>query len=284
MWDQGYLGESSPTQLRETVIFLLGIYVGLRAGDEHYNLRRDTNDLPSQLSFKCNAEGVRCLVHQEDCTTKTNDGGINSMHKDRKIIWVYPSDNKICCPVRIIDKYISLLPPVKTNKKANFYLRSLERFTPAQWYGEQVVGLNSIRKVISTLAENAGLQGFFTNHSLRCTGITQLFQAGVDRKLVKEFSGHSSDAVDAYQITSDAQRKQISSVIAGESDTKSTEKQVKSTDLAIEMNVDSCSDACYCGKLESNKKEIDDISVMMKEMLRLNTGKKTKITISMEFE
>ena len=104
----------------------------------------------------------------------------------------------------------------------------------------------------------------------------------VDRKLVKEFSGHSSDAVDAYQITSDAQRKQISSVIAGESDTKSTEKQVKSTDLAIEMNVDSCSDVCYCGKLESNKKEIDDISVMMKEMLRLNTGKKTKITISME--
>ena len=173
---------------------------------------------------------------------------------------------------------------MKTNKKANFYLRSLERFTPAQWYGEQVVCLNSIRKVISTLAENAGLQGFFTNHSLRCTGITRLFQAGVDRKLVKEFSGHSSDAVDAYQITSDAQRKQISSVIAGESDTKSTEKQVKSTDLAIEMNVDLCSDECYCGKLESNKKEIDDITVMMKKMLRLNTGKKTKITISMEFE
>ena len=103
MWDQGYLGESSPTQLRETVIFLLGIYVGLRAGDEHYNLCRDTNDLPSQLSFKCNAEGVHCLVYQEDCTNKINDGGINNMHKDRKIIWVYPSDNKIHCQVRIID-------------------------------------------------------------------------------------------------------------------------------------------------------------------------------------
>ena len=145
MWEKGILGEATPTQMRETVLFLIGIHVGLRAGDEHYNLRRDTFTNPSQFSFKRNEDGVRCLVNTEDCTTKTNDGGVKSMKKECKVAWVYPSQNKVHCPVRLIDKYISLLPPVRMNRKPNFYLRSLDRVTPAQWYGEQVVGLNSLK-------------------------------------------------------------------------------------------------------------------------------------------
>ena len=86
MWEKGHLGEASPTQLRETVIFLLGIYTGLRAGDEHYNLHQDSEQLGSQLSFKRNDSGLRCLIYTEDCMTKANDGGLNIMHKDRKIV------------------------------------------------------------------------------------------------------------------------------------------------------------------------------------------------------
>ena len=46
------------------------------------------------------------------------------------------------------------------------------------------------------------IERYFTYHSTRHTGSTQLFQAGVDRKLVKEITGHRSGAVDKYQITS----------------------------------------------------------------------------------
>ena len=42
MWEKGILGETTPTKLRETVLFLIGIHVGLRAGNEHYNLRHDS--------------------------------------------------------------------------------------------------------------------------------------------------------------------------------------------------------------------------------------------------
>ena len=59
----------------------------------------------------------------------------------------------------------------------------------------------------------AKIPGFFTNHSLRHSGGTRLFQAGVDRKLVKEATGHKSDAEDKYQITQETQRRMISSVI-----------------------------------------------------------------------
>ena len=43
LWHSGVLGEDNPDILRRTVLFLIGINVGLRAGDEHYNLRHDSD-------------------------------------------------------------------------------------------------------------------------------------------------------------------------------------------------------------------------------------------------
>ena len=123
-------------------------------------------------------------MYTEDSVTKCNDGGLNHMRKDRKVVWVYPSSNPVRCPVRIIDKYISLLPPMRPNvnvKKPNFYLRSLDKFTPGQWYQEQVVGLDTLRKVMSDVCKKANIEGFITNHSLRRTGTTKLFREGISK-------------------------------------------------------------------------------------------------------
>ena len=38
MWDKNILGEQNPDQLRQTVMFLIGINCGVRAGDEHHDL------------------------------------------------------------------------------------------------------------------------------------------------------------------------------------------------------------------------------------------------------
>ena len=132
LWNSNVLGEENPQQLRDTVLFLLGINLGLRAVDEHYDLRRDSVEKPSQISFERDVNGTHCLVYREDSVTKTNDGGIKSLKKERKVVWVYPAKNSIRCPVRLVDKYMSLLPPVRPNvKKQNFYLRELEKINPA---------------------------------------------------------------------------------------------------------------------------------------------------------
>ena len=148
MWNEGILGEDSPDKLHDTVLFLVGINCGLRAGDEHYDLRRDSKEKSSQFSFKCNEAGVRCLVYTEDTVIKTNDGGLASMKKERKIVWISPSNNMNRCPVRLVDKYLSLCPEVDPKLKPNFYLRSLDKINPAQWYGSQVVGRNTLRKTV----------------------------------------------------------------------------------------------------------------------------------------
>ena len=211
LWEQGYLGEDSPEKLRNTVLFLLGINVLLRAVEEHYYLCRPSEFEPSQISFERNDKGVKCLVYREDMVTKSHDGGLNDMRRDRKIVWVYPSSDEWRCPVRLVEKYLSLCPPI--SKRSNFYLQSLQRPSPKRWYSNQVVGQNSIGKVVKEMMRAANIEGFFTNHSLRRSGGTRLFRGGIDRKLVKETSGHCSDVVDAYQITSDEQREKMSKII-----------------------------------------------------------------------
>ena len=58
LWDSGVLGEDTPDKLRNTVLFLIGLNIGLRAGDEHYDLRRDIPGKPSQLQFRRNDKRV----------------------------------------------------------------------------------------------------------------------------------------------------------------------------------------------------------------------------------
>ena len=167
----------------------------------------------SQLQFKYNTKGQKCLVYTEDMVTKANDGGLTNMKSDRKIVWVYPSSNIACCPVQLVEKYLKLCPD-NYYQKPNFYLQSLQRPTLTKWYASQVVGQNTLGNVIKTMLHDARIDGYFTGHSLRRSGTTRLFQTGVDRKLIKEMPGYRSDAVDCYAITSEEQKKELSSIIA----------------------------------------------------------------------
>ena len=123
---------------------------------------------------------------------------------------MYPNDNLKCCTVRLVEKYLSLCPLYY--KKEIFYLQTLQKPNPRQWYAEQVIGVHTIAKITTELMKQGDIEGYFTNHSLRRTGGTRLFREGVDCKLVKEVTGHHSDAVNAYQITGHDQREMMSAV------------------------------------------------------------------------
>ena len=47
MWEKEILGERTPDQLRRTVLFLIGLNVGLQAGDEQYAAGTALTCLPS---------------------------------------------------------------------------------------------------------------------------------------------------------------------------------------------------------------------------------------------
>ena len=283
------LGEDSPEILRETVLFLLGINLGLRAVDEHYALHHHSSDKPSQLTFERAENGKRCLVYREDFITKTNDGGLKNFKKERKVVWVFPNQDVTKCPVRLVDKYMSLLPPVGKNGKSNFYLRSLEKTNPAQWYSVQVVGKHTLSKVVGKLLKDAQLDGFFSNHSLRRTSTTHLFQAGVDRKVIKEFTGHVSDAIDKYQITSVNQKEELSKIIGGADCNGNVTKTPNLPDPTLELVVSDSSQskipigACSCSKRTVKVSETSQIGEMITNLVSSRKGCNTTIKLEIEF-
>ena len=211
MWKSGVLGEDCPDRLRDTVLFLLGTHCTLRASDEHYLLQRPNMNEPSQLTFEVSSSGVKCLVYREDTITKTHDGGLKDMRNDRKEVWMFPAVNKSWCCVRLVEKYLKLC--LQTSKRSNFYLQSLSNPMPVQWYSEQVVDENTLAKTVKKLFKEANITGFFTHHSCRRSGTTHLFQAGVDKKLIKEVTRHRSDALDNYSETSEEQCEMISNIL-----------------------------------------------------------------------
>ena len=73
-----------------------------------------------------------------------------------------------------------------------FYLRPQEKPTEEVWYTRVAIGHNTLSKTVSCLCESGGIKGYFTNHSLRASAATRLFEAGVDEQLIMERTGHSS--------------------------------------------------------------------------------------------
>ena len=80
------------------------------------------------------------------------------------------------------------------------------------FYG--ATGINTLSNAIHRLCQQAGFQGFFTNHSLRATAATRLFGAEDDEQLIKMKTGHTSDAVRVYKRVSTAKISGMTDVIA----------------------------------------------------------------------
>ena len=299
LWRSGTLGEDSPDKLRDTVLFILGINLALHAGDEHHDLRRNSPAKCSQISFERDiASGKRCLVYREDTVTKTNDGGLANMKKQRKVVWIFPNDSVVRCPVRLVDKYVSLCPEVtEKSKKCNFYLRSLEKPNPAQWFSTMPVGKNTLSKTVGRLLKSCNLDGYFTNHSLRRTSATRLFQAGVDKKIVREITGHVSDTLDRYQQTSMEQKANVSKILTSSNShvegAKSCEIKVKSPKKTVVPSLDfavtdkseneSLSMKCECQRKQFNVGNGDELARMINEIVSQRKSGKAKIKLEIEF-
>ena len=129
-----------------------------------------------------------------------------------------------------------------------FYLRPLAKPKSDIWYQKSAVGHNMLANVIPRLFKQAGISGHFTNHSLRATAATRLFDAEVDEQLIMSRTGHSSNnGVRSYKHVTDQLREKTSNVLNGlsivvdsklthcliKNDTKSTveESELKSNEM-----------------------------------------------------
>ncbi len=202
MWDFGVLGEETPDTLRNTVMYLIGLTFALRGGKEHRALRNPHFD--PQIVIKISEKsGMKYLVYTEDVVSKTNQGGLSGRKMKPKVVKAFGNPNPQRDLVRLYQKYVSLCPEEPKSDALYKYSLSEAKCRPCQWYCDKPVGINSIAKCVSNLMSQAGKTGNYTNHSLRVTTATRMFDNGIEEQLVKEKTRYKSDAVRSYKRMSD---------------------------------------------------------------------------------
>ena len=101
-------------------------------------------------------------------------------------------ENPRKCIVRLYKLYNAKCPCDRPDDA--LYLKPLSKPTGETRFQPRAVGHNILGGVVKRLCTSAGLQGRFTNHSLRATAATRLFEAGVDEQLIMQRTGHSTTA------------------------------------------------------------------------------------------
>lgn len=105
LWSKGILGEQTPQQLLDTVIYLLGLHFALRGGKEHRRLRR----MASQITVGIDSStGWKYLQYRED-VSKTRGGGLKDRKTVPKVTRAFENrNNPERCVVRLLEKYLSM--------------------------------------------------------------------------------------------------------------------------------------------------------------------------------
>ena len=205
------LGDENPQMLLRTVIYMMGLHLALRGGVEHTRLRRP--GFNCQIKTDVDEEtGKEILVYCEDPLQKTNQGGLVGSLSSKKVT-VFPSSDPKKCPVRLFAKYCALLPQGKSCGK--LYLRPRPKPTPAVWFCDQPYGKNKVTGTVKELAKMSGLDGKYSNHSLRATSASRMYVDKIPEQVIKEITGHKSDCVRLYKRTNRDILKEASNSIGG---------------------------------------------------------------------
>ena len=207
LWEKKLLGDHSARVLLDTMVFYYGMYFALRSGLEHRNL------LQSQIVLVEPPGATPYLVYTENFS-KNNSGGLAQRKVEAKSVAHHANEqNPERCFVRLFKEYKKRLPQTITDSSP-FYLSPLKNPKGITWYSSVAVGHNTLSKTVKRLCETADITGFKTNHSLRVTNATRLFQSGAEEQLIMERTGHRSiDGVRAYKRSSEEQHRSISYVL-----------------------------------------------------------------------
>ena len=103
--------------------------------------------------------------------------------------------------LRRFKAYLSLLNPevdtlFQRPKDASVRFRSEG---DSIWFERKVLGHNTLENMLKNITQRAGIQPYFTNHSLRATTVTVLSSVNVETRQIKAVTGHKREAtIESY--------------------------------------------------------------------------------------
>ena len=197
LWAKVLLGFGDPKALQRAAFFSIGLHFVLRGVEEQHQL------LCSQIvRYPPDTEVYSSDVYYEytEFISKNNQHRFKDINSRNKRVRVFATPGSDRCMVRVLDAYISMLP----DSPDTFYLHPLSLVpSSGPWYARAKVGVNTLKKIVPNLSKNAGLGVSYTNHSLRATSITRMYEGGVSENLISEKFGYRSiKGLRSYERTS----------------------------------------------------------------------------------
>ena len=167
--------------------------------------------------------GKKYLEYMEH-KSKSFQGGLKLLHDTPKTMHAFEnSQNPDHCLVHIYKKYLAKRPSYDPKCSKDLYLHPLAKpANPHVWYSCQPLGVGTLSKVIAKLCDVAGMHSKYSNHSLRSTTATHIYDQNIYKQQITEITGHKSVAVRKYKRTSMEMQQQMSDVLYGKPKRKPT--------------------------------------------------------------
>ena len=118
--------------------------------------------------------------------------------------------------------YIGLVETLSKRNEA-FYFRLKSKTLSLE---NSPVGINPLNSMLPNLSKAAGIKRK-TAHCLRVTCVSKLFNSGVEGKLIRERTGHRSNALFPYEKTSEKKVSHESALLGAETKTENKEEKLK---------------------------------------------------------
>ena len=211
LWQQGVLGDDTPERLLRAVFYYNGKNICLRGGKEHRCLK---------ISQFVRSYDPDMYTYTEN-GSKNRSGGLYECRVENKCVVLMATPNAgNRCHVRLLDKYLAKLHP-KARELDCFYMQPLTSSVVSDptkiWFSAQPCGENKLSSMVKNMFKMVGIEGK-TNHSLRASGATEMFKAGVPEKIIQERTGHRSvKALRTYERTTAMQHLSVANVLSSSS-------------------------------------------------------------------
>ena len=211
MWSKGLLGNATPQNLLDTVIFYNRLFFfcieeweGAPTA-EKLTLSNTDNRTPRR-------EALSSLYTQD--ISKNHPGGLKVCSiAPKAVVHHANSSNAQRYFMHIFQLYRQLCP--KDAPSHAFYPKPSCFPTSICWYSKIPQGHSTLSLTVDHLCKLAGIKRYYTNHSLQAAINSRLYKCRVDEQLVMEHTGHRShEGVRSYKrLISDEQRETLSNLL-----------------------------------------------------------------------
>ena len=181
------------------------------------------------------------FIRFEGNVAKSFHGGLTDLkYKPRVVKHVcHPLiENDESCLVELYRMYIGLVQSVSSEITAFYFKPNSKRFA----YDKQAVGINKLNGIPPSMSKEAGFKPK-SSHCLCVTCASALFNAGVEEKLIRDRTGHRSNALFKYENVSEMKSTEVSDILGpkcGPTSDVSLSKEVSETAVEVGTSASSC--------------------------------------------